>query len=801
MKKIFQIVNSFVFLSLFITPLLAQKIDSVLNIYRDRFQQEKVHLHFDKSVYNKGETIWYKAYVMAGSDLSDYSKNFYVDWFDGSGKLLKHSMAPMFESSAKGQFEIPANYDGQSLHVRAYTQWMLNFDSSFLFNKDILVWQEKSVKGAIISPLITLQFFPEGGDLLAQINTRVAFKAVNQFGKPVKLSGSLQDSKGAFIDSFATQHDGMGSVTINPQANETYTAYWKDEFGISSNTILPPIKNSGANLQVQLLASKALVVIKRTKDVDESLQILYLVASMNQNMVFKGRISLISNTTSLAEIPTVMLPTGVLQITLFNANWVPVAERVVFVNNHQHLFHPEITTPVINLDKRGKNIIEINVPDSVISNLSIAVTDAGLSENNDNTIISQLLLCGELKGYINNPSYYFSSDADSVVEHLDLVMLTHGWRRYKWDDIVKGKLPVIKFKKDTDYIRINGKIWGGTKIGIAPDQKILLMLLAKDSTRQTLIIPVKKDGSFVQGDIVFFDTLQVYYKYLGNKKLVNRTELVFQNGLLSQNMNLIDKSTVSPYLWALADSTQLAKNRNFLAEQARLEKLALSTTLADVIVRTKAKRPVDILDEKYASGMFTGDAGYQFDLINDPRAQSSVDIFNYLQGRVPGLQVQFANDGRPSLIWRGVHPEIYIDEISQLPYELQSYSMDDIAYIKVFRPPFFGSLGGGAGGAISIYTRKGFDAKSKPGKGLSFKFLEGYTGYKQFYSPDYSMPTGNFLPDLRKTLYWNPYLLTDASTHKITLEFYNNDISKKLRIVLEGMNAEGKLARVEKLIE
>lgn len=782
------------------TPLLAQKIDSILNIYSDRFQQEKIHIHFDKSVYNNGETIWYKAYLMAGSDLSDYSKNFYVDWFDAGGKLLKHAMYPIFESSAQGQFSVPQNYQGQSLHLRAYTQWMLNYDSAFLYNKDILVSQDKPLKTEIVTPVTTLQFFPEGGDLLADIDTRVAFKAVSQLGKPVKLSGAIKDSKGAFIDSFSTEHDGMGSLSLHPQSNETYSASWKDEFGFTNTTSLPAIKNSGANLQVQPLTAKSLVLIKRTTEVDESLKILYIVASMNQHMVYKAKINLTSNNTSLAEIPTAFLPTGVLQITLFNANWLPVAERVVFVNNHQHEFDPEISAPVINMGKRQKNVIEVNVPDSVISNLSIAITDADLSADGDNTIISQLLLCGEIKGYVHNPAYYFSSSADSITQHLDLVMLTHGWRRYKWDDIVKGKLPYIKYPKETDFIQIKGKMYSGSSIRIAPDQKIIVFLQSKDSSKQTLILPVKADGSFVQKGVVFFDTLKVYYQYIGDKKLADQSELVFQNGLLSQNRNLIDKNTVSPYLWALADSAQLAKMRFFAAEQLRLEKLAKTTTLADVIVRTKVKRAVDVLDEKYASGLFTGDAGYQFDILNDPRAQSAMDVFHYLQGMVAGLQINFSN-GTPTLTWRGSSPDLFLDEMRTEADVLNNMSMNDIAYIKVFRPPFFGAMGGGAGGAIAIYTRKGGDVKSAPGKGLSFKFLEGYTAYKQFYSPDYSVPTGNFLPDLRTTLYWNPYILTDASTHKVRLEFYNNDVSKKMRVILEGMNADGKLARVVKLIQ
>lgn len=800
LKQLLAIVSLFLFI-LQSNSISAQKIDSVLNIYSDQFQQEKAHLHFDKALYNRGETIWFKAYILAGTELSDYSKNFYVDCFDDGGKLLKHIISPMFESSARGQFDIPADYKGQTIHVRAYTQWMLNFDSAFLYNKDIVISQPKAVKKETpVSSVTTLDFFPEGGDLITGLESRIAFKAVNQHGLPVNISGAIKTGNGTLIDSFTSQHDGMGSFVIEPKANETYTTNWTDELGKSHTTNLPLCKNVGANLQVQAVSGKVVVIIRRTANADDNLKTLNLVAHMNQQLVYRSRANLTAKNSSIADIPTTTLPTGVLQITLFSKEWIPIAERVVFINNHQYEFHPQITTTVTGLEKRNKNVIDINVPDSFISNLSVSVTDAGLVTEKNNTIISQLLLCSDIKGYVHNPAYYFSSEEDSVSQNLDLVMLTHGWRRFKWEEVTAGKFPVIKHARDSDFMQLEGKAFGASNLKVQPDQKIIIILQAKDSSKQTLILPVKADGSFTQKDVVFFDTLKVYYKLLGDRKLANRTELVFQTGLLPQPKNLINNSKNSPYLWQV-DTAELSRTRYFAAEQERLDKLSKSTTLAEVTVRAKIKRPVDILDEKYASGMFTGDAGFQFDMINDPRAQSSTNLFTYLQGMVPGLQIQMGGPNGPTLQWRGSSTELFVDEMKTDAEMVNSMPVSDIAYVKVFRPPFFGAFGGGSGGAIAVYTRRGNDVKSTPGRGLDFKILAGYTIYKQFYSPDYSVQTGSFLPDVRTTLYWNPYILTDATNHKVSLEFYNNDISKKLRVVLEGINADGKLARVEKIIE
>lgn len=132
---------------------------------------------------------------------------------------------------------------------------------------------------------------------------------------------------------------------------------------------------------------------------------------------------------------------------------------------------------------------------------------------------------------------------------------------------------------------------------------------------------------------------------------------------------------------------------------------------------------------------------------------------------------------------------------------ISTIAVADIAYIKVFRPPFFGAMGGGAGGAISIYTKKGDDRPAEPGKGLDRGTLTGYSVLKEFYSPNYADVAQEVTADFRSTLYWNPFVFTDASKQRVKFEFYNNDVTKAIRIVLEGVNEFGKLIRIEKIVE
>ncbi|MFC4233258.1 hypothetical protein ACFOW1_15255 [Parasediminibacterium paludis] len=806
MKKI-SLVLAFITIS--ICKLSAQQIDSMMNLYAENYQQEKIHIHFDKSIYNKGETIWYKAYVMTGTDLTTYSKNFYVDWFDDQGKLLSHTAAPMFESSARGQFVVPEKYAGKLIHAKAYTNWMLNFDTAFLYNKDLRIDQSQATttnKTVPVKSITTVQFLPEAGDLVGGINQRIAFLATNQFGIPVNVVGAIKNTKNELIDSFSTDHDGMGVLSLDVNAKETYTAVWTDENKQTHTTPIPVTRAAAATIQVQPLRNKVLFVIKRSADAPDNFKTLNAIAHINQHEIYKSRVNLSVKTSGVGEIPTADLPSGILQITLFDANWVPIAERVVFVNNNDYEFFPDVRVLEKSTKPRGKNKIDVYVSDTTLSNMSMAVTDAGLLTDNSNTIISQLLLAGDIKGYLHNPAYYFSSDVDSVRQHLDLVMLTHGWRRFNWVDIAKSQPPIITNAKDTDFLQIKGSVFGFNKVsGAQLPPYINLILQAKDSSKQMVpLVSVTKSGNFLVRGVTFYDTIRVYYSFNGDKKMTDRAEVRVNSGLTPAPSKLFTAIASSPLLWGFKsiDSIALARSKFFYNEKLRLDKLLAAANLQEVIVKSTTKSAKDILDEKYASGLFTGGDATQFDVVNDPFSLGAIDVFSYLQGRVAGLQIN-NNGAETSLSWRGGTPEVFLNEIRSDIDQVKSLPMSDVAYIKVFRPPFFGASGGGAGGAIAIYTRKGGDVKQAPGPGnggLGYQILAGYTPYKEFYSPNYSV-NNNSQPDVRTTLYWNPYILTDKKNKTYKIEFYNNDISKRLRVVLEGINAEGKLTRIEKILE
>jgi hypothetical protein len=353
-------------------------------------------------------------------------------------------------------------------------------------------------------------------------------------------------------------------------------------------------------------------------------------------------------------------------------------------------------------------------------------------------------------------------------------------------------------------MKLTGKYYGSALTKSTENLLLNLIIQGKDSTKKMLFVPVAADGSFEDKSVFFYDTSRVYYSINGKSKQENQSVVQFENGLIKPSFNKLqlDPGTFQPYT---TDSIARAKLNLFFLEQEKQRKLLASMTLTEVVVKSRVKTPIQLLEEKYVRGLFSGTDGTSFDLSSDGLAIGAMDVLSFLQSRVPGLSISMTG-AQASASWRGSKTDFFINEFFTPIEQVQNMNIADIAFIKAIRPPFFGSSSGssgGSGGAIAIYTKRGGsnNGTNINSKGMENVVLGGYSVFKEFFHPEYDKPTASFEADNRTTLYWNPFVLTNKRSPRVRLEFYNNDISKKLQIVLEGMNANGRLTRVVKYIE
>ncbi len=787
--------------SIFISTSLnmhAQQPADILHTAETSFPQEKIYLHTDKPAYNAGETIWFKAYLAADNSQTPLSQTLYAELIDEKSMVLQRKVMPVFLAGAGSDFILPDSLTDSRLFIRAYTAWMLNFDSTLLCIKPLYIVPKKnSAKKTAAASSFSISFFPEGGDLIETIASTVAFKASTKDGTPFHVKGDIVNSKNEKITSFAAVHDGMGSFLLEPAAGETYKAVWKDRNGVKQETALPAVKKEGAAISCIAINNQLDYTLTRSENAGDAFTRFTIVAQCQQRHMYSAQINLSRKKTVTAPIVLDSIPDGVLQITVFNALMVPVAERLVYVNNNNYSFITDLHLVEKNIVKHGRNVLQIDAGGTLLTNLSIAVTDADINPpaKNEENIFSGFLLTSDLKGYVYNPAYYFSSEEDSVKQHLDLVMMTNGWRRFKWEKMMAGEWPLVKYQPEK-YLTIEGKVIGLTKT-LLYNKEVTGILKTKNNPPMFLNFPLSDKGDFSMNALYFFDTATMYYQLSNDKdkNLTTAASFSFKNSFI--NAPLLNREWAGNIkLPEMQDSLALAKSSS-LAAQQRLQQSSLSKikTLQEATVIVKRKPTSQKLDEQYTSGFFSGGDGYTFAVEDDALARSSPGILEYLQGRVAGLQI---NASSGSATWRGSQPSFFVNEINSDVNQLRSINMADVALIKVFRPPFFGAMGGGAGGAIAVYTKKGGGDNSSF-KGLPAAKVYGYSAIREFYAPDYSNAADPAEKDYRSTLYWNPHIYFDKNNRRFTIPFFNSDNCKKIRVIIEGVNENGIYTREEKI--
>ncbi|MBO9620902.1 MAG: hypothetical protein J7539_17915, partial [Niabella sp.] len=452
LKKLFLLTAGILCLQTMQAQTLEQKLDS----WSQLNPIEKIYLHLDRESYTSGQTIWLKAYCMSEYAISNHNSTIYVELLNSKSELITRKIFPAYLGVTIGQIELPETLVSGAYQIRAYSPLMLN-QPGLMYHKEITVFgapAKESTKKAAAA--VDLQFFPEGGNLITTLLNTVAFKAVDQNGYPLNVSGKLKNSKGEVITTFTSKHDGMGLFALVPLTGETY--YVSLDNNPAKQYALPAATNKGVTFSVTNTAKGKQFKIERTADAPEAFRPAYMIGQMQNQVIFKQPLKQDKDQLG-GVIQTSNLLSGILHITVFNKDDMPLAERLTFVDSKEYILPGTLSVDTFNNTAHQKNRFTLNLKDTVIGNFSISITDADYetSAYRPLNIYSYFLLSSDLRGYVNDPAYYFRSDAGAVKDELDLVMMTNGWTRFKWTDVAQNKLPAPQFK-DPGYINLKGTV-------------------------------------------------------------------------------------------------------------------------------------------------------------------------------------------------------------------------------------------------------------------------------------------------------------------------------------------------------
>ncbi len=754
---------------------LGQSLDSSLSIYNDKYPQEKIHIHFDKDTYLPGETIWMKAYLLSDAKPSAVSKNLYFDWTDADGRLMLHSVSPITEGGAASFFKIPSWVKNGVMHVKVYTQWMLNFDNAFLYNKDIPVLTPVE-DGAPTpdKPQTTIAFFPEGGDLVNGVGSVLAFEALNQHNKPATVTGVIKTAKNVMIDSFRTSFNGMGTVYFKPISGEHYIAYWNSGSGEQQITALPEAKSNGLVIHVDPYNNDQFhYKIEKSSDASKLTKII-VVGTVNQKIVYRNSLNLESNVAE-ANINATGFPCGILQLTAFDLDMSPLAERVVFINNQKAYAKVQLKKETVNLNKRAKNEISVEIPDSLVTNLSVSITDAGLGYDSSTNIYSDLLIAGDLKGIIPDAASLLNNPANAN-EHLNLLLLTHGWRRFNWENVVSGNFPELKYSRDAGFLSIRGEIRNGSNLD--NQDSMALLLVSRDRKKNVFKMPVNEEGKFGQNGLLFYDSVQVVYKFNHVAKLNNNSQISVYSDLLPALTPA--KADEPSFSWMKVPDVILDKEMNGNIIETH------DNTTAPAAMSYVMTPQADSLGKNSESA-----AHYLNTMFVDLRFPVS------LKENAPAGDGRLAAYKVNSFALRS-NVNVTLDGTPVAMDDLKSVNMKEVLFIKFLPKANQKGLP-----TLAITSRQALDQQNILDNKTGFAVIKGYTPVREFYQQKYdeNKIEDYQATDFRSTLYWNPKIRLDAAHRKMSFVFYNNDISNKFRIVMEGINQDGKLCRIEEIVK
>ncbi len=393
----------------------------------------KMKLDFEKKAYGAGDEVVAKLELNSNENAALEKFPFkFIASVNGT-KLLERAEATENDGVRYIKFKLPPSLSS--------SDGLLNVMINYEGNTESI---SRSIP--IVLNQIRLNFYPEGGDLVNQTETKVAFRAFNEFGKPADVEGFILNAKGEKVASFASFHQGMGAFALKPQAGERYKAKITRPEGIEQEFFLPEVLQRGYVLNLENKSDNEIGVTITSTEIED----LAVVAQVRGKLYYSTVINPVGGKSNFS-FSTENFPIGVAQVTLFDSKGIARAERLVFVNKNKQL------NISVNFDKekylpREKVKMTLNVKDErglpAPANLCIAVVNDQLlsfADSKSGHLISELLLQQDLKEKVEDPSFYFNKKEVKSDKALDYLLMTSGWRRFTWEKLLEEELPVITY--------------------------------------------------------------------------------------------------------------------------------------------------------------------------------------------------------------------------------------------------------------------------------------------------------------------------------------------------------------------
>lgn len=863
--------------------------------------QEKVYVHLDNNCYFLGDTIWYKTYVVRADNhrYSDMSRLVYVELVTPDGMVVeRQNLIASEQGYGDGNFVLSDSLYSGYYELRAYTRWMLNFcvsqhphqryDIERFYNAGIGqdFFREYGIINSRVVPVyekpenegeygyrfmrerpkrrvpeppkenLCVSFYPEGGQIVADVPCHVAFEAVDQSGKAVYIEGTLVTAEGT--RQIATTYQGRGEFVLTAAGRKAASAtfrYHDKDYTFD----LPKPVTDGCAIHVSQNDGKIQTRLKVSGlPASDTLGVAVLCRGQLQH--FQTLAPSLTADYQL-EIEGASLPTGVNDIIVFDAQGQPLADRLFFVNHHDMESLASVAGMTAEIAPLQQVTLQLQAP-SDARHLSVSVRDHKTDETTFDTgsMLTDLLLSSDLKGFVANPDFYFVDDSPMRLAALDLLMMVQGWRRYDYRDLVSDQ--PLRYQPET-CMSVAGRVYktidfvdAGTRISEQMFDADRVQMGFNDSLSMPYARspwnhpkPLKKEV-MVNAELVLVDEIGElnvvtwdsghfefnFPAYFGNAVLSLNARNVTRGEKKRDKKERLDENAwpdyyvkrdlfypifAKPYNYYqchLPDvQGQADEDYRFWLEDAsaKVRISSMDAVLDNVDVKALIRKGSRVIDLRHP--VFTMDAYDLYNLACDYGLQSGkFNYYNFAEDIVTLLFGSYDNSGRSPVVQRRLNTDVdgeySPDDDIYLGNETMTYQssythingaqlkrMDEVRVYSDFDLRNFDHY--------IERSQEQWDALVKfvllPGESTRHTFrdrhimLPGIYMPADFYHPDYSQrPLPADQTDYRRTLYWNPNLMLDADGH-CTITFYNNSSARNLHISVAGLTSDGRPVTLE----
>lgn len=840
---------------LFFSPLHAaedvgiREMVNRINLFNRYLPQEKVYLHFDNTAYFMGEKMWFKAYVLRSDNhhATDVSRVLYVELLDRSGNVVETQKLPIGAmGQADGVFDLRNVLAGGFYEVRAYTRYMLNWDSSWLFSRVFPIFETPGKEGDYSRPSLgktawqvresekvpikektgisfakpedgNIAFFPEGGHLVENLSCRVAFEIRDRQGLPVNGTGELSCGEECLC-SVSTSQNGRGVFSLVAQPGKIYSLNLKDKRGRLYRQELPVAEKEGCSMRLTRSGKPWCVNLNTTTSfAQDSLGIVLTAHGALKH------VDVVAGSRSIyLSLPDSAIADGVNRVSVVNGAGQVLADRLFFQYPRTLKDSISVTVKETSLLPSSPINLSFHAPPSTIFSLSVRDAD---TEKNISSLDCEnwLLLAGELHGYVSHPEYYFESDDAEHREAADLLMLVQGWRRYDLSQMMGKKNFKIVHPVEKG-LSISGRLKGPQKKAIVSNQNLRFRLynelgqsLSGDAVTDSLgyyVIEVPPcDGEwnmFVH--IPKSYSIEIDRNFSPSPRSLSLLELMRPQDATAAMTSFhysrnTDEVLEKPAGISMLSRTHMlptvVKKKHFWESGIAWDNITEGREVSYLYYNIDKERD-RLLDKgeeipyiyewlKQKNHAFKGDYRELFDAFN-PAFWYDKDVCDFSYN---GNPILWMLDNSPRCITNGLPFTGTVPLMKSRTIDDMPVTMGEVKAIYITEAPnvwkrylvgnAWVKIGNMA--TVFVYTHKMF---RKCPKNLRHTFFDGYSPAVEFYSPGYGeLPTNE---DFRRTLYWNPYVRTNKEGY-VDLRICNTGTCRQLIISAEAITPDGNIVK------